>query len=138
MNLQTPFQILSSVTGKRCRLRPFDEAAAIALYTQPDAVEAIPDQFGICPGGECQSCNIYQKHQRSCAPRTTTGCLRQDSDGRWWILNEQQSGWKSHGYMSPTLPQLLTVWAIVLDQKQHDQFGELWTYKIGRITLDAS
>lgn len=34
------------------------------------------------------------------------GCVRQDSDGNWWILNSRRRGWSSFGYLFPSLDDL--------------------------------
>jgi hypothetical protein len=104
----------------RCPFKPLTYEAAWESQHRPEHARLSWASFGLCEGSACASCPAFSVgRERLYAPAV----VREDADGRAWLMSRREGGWAEFGYPYRTWGDLLAAWDVILGNRGHDEHG---------------
>jgi hypothetical protein len=116
-------RIESISPAPRCVLRPKTWQAVLIRDTRPALVYTDWCHFDYCISGQCTNCRIYQSYSERSRLNEADACVRRADDNTWCLMNHRRKGWASYCYWYPSLPELVSLWAIQIMSAKRDEHG---------------
>lgn len=106
--------------ARRCSLLPLTYEAAWESEHRPEHSRQSWASFAPCTGNACETCPISTaKKVKPFGPTV----VREDEQGRVWLMNRREGGWAEFGHPYKTWGALLAAWDVTVGARGRDGHG---------------